>query len=194
MKCSVNMNVSLPKPGRKGKVMGEDEFLTKLESLWKKIYKETGEAWTEYCKGCGGFDRNNLEDFLYDIRGWLYGHKLSKCEKDLEKVNFDIENVGCEYNRVLKTKSGVPYIAAWAGGDWESPLLFMLYLDESLTLRGYIPTKGNSFNKDTKSAFGNDEDADVKFLAKEKVYCDADEVEYDYPSCVEDFEARIIPV
>jgi hypothetical protein len=42
-----------------------------------------------------------------------------------------------------------------AGGDWEAPLLYVLYWD-GRELRGYVPTKGNPFNTDTKTAYGSE--------------------------------------
>ena len=43
-----------------------------------------------------------------------------------------------------------------AGGDWESPVYFAVYIDDNNKLRAYIPTVGNVFNIYTKSAFGSD--------------------------------------
>ena len=44
----------------------------------------------------------------------------------------------------------------FAGGDWECPLYFAIYIDDKNKLRAYIPTVGNVFNYYTKAAFGSD--------------------------------------
>ena len=46
-----------------------------------------------------------------------------------------------------------------AGGDWESPVFFIVYFDGD-RLRVYIPTLGNPWNTNTKRAYGNDKEAD----------------------------------
>lgn len=49
----------------------------------------------------------------------------------------------------------------WGGGDWEYPVLFILYLDDKNRLRAYVPNKGNTFNPKYKAAFGNNDDYPV---------------------------------
>lgn len=92
-------------------------------------------------------------------------------EKDLNKVRFDMENytagpdgyMGCEQITGYHTlPNGLTYLGVTAGGDWECPLFFIIYWDGK-KLRGYIPTDGNFWNTDTKTAYGsevpeNDED------------------------------------
>jgi hypothetical protein len=85
------------------------------------------------------------------------------------------------------------------GGDWEEPILFMVYWDGK-TFRGYIPERGNQYNRDTKGALGNNEEADEAFIRKQF----KDEIEngteyskikknirYNKDACIADFEARI---
>lgn len=99
-----------------------------------------------------------------------------KLAQDLKKVEFDWENyeylakdefsiwVGMLGPRTLGRFS---YIGVMAGGDWEHPLYLIIYLDQDgKTLRAYIPTDGNTWNRTTKTAIGNDEDADDKYLKK----------------------------
>lgn len=118
-----------------------------------------------------GFDRYDLDRL---------GPKLVK---DLGKVSFDFEN--CEYDhleeelgratgflgyRKFWTRSPLTcfsYIGFSAGGDWEYPVKFLIYMDQDgKTFRGYVPQEGNVWNYDTKQAIGNDEDADSEFLKK----------------------------
>lgn len=134
-------------------------------------------------------------------------------EKDI-KVNFDYENFETYYHM---SDTGVPYIVVRAGGDWQLPVYCMIYWDGS-NLRGYVPTKGNLFNRITKNAIGEDELDDYNFLCKEfgkktvhnviiadEGYIDPDEMpDYigafkkylieDEDSCIEDFESRITVV
>lgn len=49
-------------------------------------------------------------------------------------------------------------LLCWGGGDWECPVLFIMYLDDKNKLRAYVPNKGNTFNPEFKSAFGNNDD------------------------------------
>lgn len=107
----------------------------------------------------------------------------SKFLVDLAKVEFDFENF--EFNHLEETignANGIlgyrkfwtrspltcfSFIGWSAGGDWEHPVVFVVYLDQDgKTFRAYIPKEGNVWNYDTKQAFGNDEDADEVFLEK----------------------------
>lgn len=78
-----------------------------------------------------------------------------------------------------------------AGGDWEQPLLVILYWDDK-SYRGYIPLKGNVINLKTKSAFGNYDEEDEEYIKEyygEEV--EMYEIEPDINSCFEDFEQRV---
>lgn len=127
------------------------------------------------------------------------------------KINFDFENVLLGWNNstydpirsssietITVDGKEIPFIKGSAGGDWEFPLAFIIYLSNKGELRMYVPRKGNVFNRDTKEAFGNDEDADEIFLKKEGIsyndfYDHMDEVEFDEAALLEDIAARLIP-
>jgi hypothetical protein len=117
-----------------------------------------------------GFNRYNLVD-------------IDKIGDDL-KVEVDFENAEIEpfvglgdellgvrrvYLKHVKG-SGPQYLSCIgmrAGGDWQYPVNFFVYLDQDgKTLRCYVPKKGNTWNWDTKSAFGEDEEKDKDFLRK----------------------------
>jgi len=86
---------------------------------------------------------------------------LEKLGKDL-KVSFDFENFemgGKELMGYTTLSNGFTFCGMSAGGDWEYPVFFVVYWDGK-KLRGYVPTEGNPWNTDTKTAYGNDEDAD----------------------------------
>lgn len=113
-----------------------------------------------------------------------YGEMPKKIMDDLSKVEFDFENyeIGdarpgfTKYDlkglmgypvgfRVLKNE--MPCLFINAGGDWESPICFVLYWDGK-QIRAYIPDYGNVWNKELKSAYGNnmDDNEDVGDEAK----------------------------
>lgn len=80
---------------------------------------------------------------------------------DLRCVSFDTENIngGSEtwdvpgYAPGYETIDGVEVLFAAAGGDGEWPVAFVIYRDFTGTLRGYIPTDGNCYNKSEKRAW-----------------------------------------
>lgn len=51
--------------------------------------------------------------------------------------------------------SGTPIMWLGAGGDWEQPIAFCIYLGEDNKIHAYVPTEGNCFNKEKGAAFGN---------------------------------------
>lgn len=117
-----------------------------------------------------------VEDYSTRIR---YERLTPKIIKDLSKVNFDTENIDASSTAFGKSpnanegiekliglhtlENGLSYLGITAGGDWEYPIFFMIYSDGQ-DLRGYIPKEGNTWNSANKSAFGNDEEADVQGL------------------------------
>ena len=125
--------------------------------------------------------KKNLASEYYDdvsfddmIRSTFYGiHNFSSTvEKDLSKILFDFENVDCTNDGVCDDgdglvdllnfgtlPNGMVYLGIMAGGDWEYPLFFILYWSGK-NFRGYIPTDGNTWNKEFKTAYGSEEDSD----------------------------------
>ena len=91
----------------------------------------------------------------------------TQIHKDLSKIIFDQEN--CDADEDERTQDGTIYdlvgyhtldnkltfLGVVAGGDWESPLFYIIYWDGK-KLRGYIPTEGNPWNKETKTAYGSE--------------------------------------
>lgn len=89
--------------------------------------------------------------------------------KDLTNINFNLENMHAETPNVytyagdsgtdlcgLQTLSNkLTFCGIVAGGDWESPLFYIIYYDGT-KLRAYIPIRGNIVNADTLSAFGSE--------------------------------------
>lgn len=96
------------------------------------------------------------EEFPWNLPSIAIDNDLTKIEFDFENCcigedNENYEGYPCGY-KVLP--SGIPVLLVNAGGDWEFPICFALYFDGK-GIRGYIPTKGNVFDKTNKCAYGN---------------------------------------
>lgn len=112
------------------------------------------------------------EDGDFDIRALVEHFK-----KEL-KVTFDLENWAIEpYDRenrepteaktlgLVSLENGLTFWGMYGGGDWESPVVFIIYWDGS-RLRAYTPKEGNGWNTDTYEAYGNDEEKDFINIKK----------------------------
>lgn len=86
--------------------------------------------------------------------------------KDLDKsgIEFDTENCSGDpedfdmpgYELGQDTLAGGTFIMWFgAGGDWEQPIAFCVYLGEDDKIHAYVPHEGNCYNKETNAAFGN---------------------------------------
>lgn len=99
----------------------------------------------------------------------------AKVRADLSKINVDFENAeefgtedsyshlpGLEnldgYEMIGSGPSAFPVLWCAGGGDWEFPLVFILYIGQKGELRAYIPENGNVYNKKEKAAYGNNDD------------------------------------
>lgn len=78
--------------------------------------------------------------------------------KDISKIIFDLENFTFgDFHDGIKFETlsnGLSVIWCCAGGDWESPVHFIVYHDGT-RFRGYVPTNGNTFHKKSKCAYGS---------------------------------------
>lgn len=80
-------------------------------------------------------------------------------------VEFDTENCTCDpkehfdmpgfFVGLDALPGGTPIMWFSAGGDWESPLAFFIYLGIDNKIHAYVPREGNCFNKEKGAAFGN---------------------------------------
>lgn len=98
--------------------------------------------------------------------------------KDLSKVNFDMENIafvgefnmpGTEDLEPFEMIGSFPVAWIVSGGDWEQPLVFVLYIGDKGELRAYIPKDGNAYNHKEKCAYGSEED-EVEFNEEDYVF------------------------
>lgn len=94
-------------------------------------------------------------------------------QEDFKGVEFDCENVtepddeegfsmpGFKHGYDV-LPNGVPVCWVGAGGDWEDPLAFCMFIGEDGEFHAYIPKDGNAYNFKLNRAFGNwyDEEQD----------------------------------
>ena len=204
-----NMNARLKNGGRKGMKMTVYEFVQKYKGYCQIIrdIQDYNDWWMT--------DEDMDQPVMYGDQYYELPVILgSKWVGDF-KVKFDMENYGHE--ELGMTSTGIPYLATWYGGDWEEPLLVFYYFDPKGKLRNYIPTKGNTYNILTKTAFGSEsESLDFETLCT-KYGCNDDyelriialrkrglilqpgmedevmrNIHYDLNACKEDFEARVV--
>jgi len=133
-----------------------------MSRFWEPI---TVKELKKKVEGC--VTNDGMDDYLD------YRRLTPTVEKDLDKIRFDTENIDIEgWGAYRKDFLGyhtlpnkMPYLGVYSGGDWESPVYFIIYWDGK-KLRGYIPEDGNLYNTDTKQAYGNDDEADLKNARK----------------------------
>ena len=106
----------------------------------------------------GDLDTSNMKFYNYECELMTSFLENPVIDKDVQKIHFDYENVGCEEFVVLK--NGLPVIKCWAGGDWELPVYFIIYWSGT-EFRGYTPENGNIFNPITKTAYGSEDDCNL---------------------------------
>ena len=102
------------------------------------------------------------ENNFYGAKGLTeaIGKDLSKVQWDEENFEFHKREAYCGCGKIVGFNilpNGLTYLGITAGGDWEEPLFYILYYDGE-KLRGYIPTDGNFWNTDTKTAYGSEHD------------------------------------
>ena len=88
--------------------------------------------------------------------------------EDLKKsgVEFDTENCTCDptdhfdmpgfFVGIDALPGGTPIMWFGAGGDWEQPIAFCIYLGVDNKIHAYVPREGNCYNKETNAAYGNE--------------------------------------
>lgn len=138
----------MPRFAKKGTT--KQDILEKMIEFIKK----------DECFDPDDFDETDREQV---IEKYLYymAYSDSKTRDDLDKIDFDFENCGeiekfNDANLVQHSKlsDGTAIIWCFAGGDWEYPINFVIYLDDKNKLRGYIPSDGNIYCHKCKCAYG----------------------------------------
>ena len=182
-KPQINMDVELPKQGRVAAKITPKEFEEKMHAIWDKHIENT----------YGKFTPSN---FVYRFcRQHLDFEEMKAVRDDLAKIQHDEENLDAIGK--IESSNGLTYLKCDVGGDWEAPMLFFLYWDGN-KFRAYIPTYGNAFNRSTKTAFGNNDEEDLKFLKSQNPDFSDEElskfihnVGYNVDACLKDFKARV---
>lgn len=177
------MDVELPKQGRVAVKITPKEFEEKMHAIWDKHIENT----------YGKFTPSN---FVYRFcRQHLDFEEMKAVRDDLAKIQHDEENL--DTIGKIESSNGLTYLKCDVGGDWEAPMLFFLYWDGN-KFRAYIPTYGNAFNRSTKTAFGNNDEEDLKFLKSQNPDFSDEElskfmhnVGYNVDACLKDFKARV---
>jgi len=122
-------------------------------------------------------DLKNAIGKHYDIHSAVYE---TPADDDISVVNFDTENMeefGTEYSynhlpglealdgyEMLgkEGESAFPVLWVAAGGDWELPLVFVIFIGEDGEIHAHVPEDGNAYNHEKKAAYGNN-DGDPEF-------------------------------
>lgn len=141
----------MSKPGRKGMHLSRPDLFQKIT------------------KGLNPVNINDPEHF--SLSAVLL--KNPRLARDLEKIQFSTENFDYKTGFLGHQLVGyhhigdvLSFVGCDAGGDWEHPLFFIIYMDGK-QLRGYIPTCGNTFNTIFKTAFFSESESPLptaKFL------------------------------
>jgi len=142
------------------------------------------------------------DDYLEFISELSYHHDSIK--KDLSKVIFDHENCFAEVDEDMSQwipnqlvgprmlDNGLSYIGVFAGGDWEAGLFYIIYWDGK-NLRAYIPSDGNTWNKESMTAYGSEEERGGKWEDYEPDYEFEDLPKPDASLILNDIKNRIQP-
>ncbi|MNC01388.1 hypothetical protein D3C75_487350 [compost metagenome] len=107
-------------------------------------------------------------------------HFDSVIMKDLSKIEFSPENTYASPNEWegpgvgFQSIGDFNFVGVYAGGDWETPVYYILYIDNKDKVRAYIPTDGNLFNRKLKMAFGSN------FAEDKPEYSDEEAVKEQY--------------
>lgn len=131
-----------------------------IELMRKELIKEHKKG---YLRGHNinwenAVDSDILENFLHEIVGF----SNSLANKDVQKIDFDFENSAVDNEGEKALPDGTAIIWAYAGGDWEYPVYFVLYLDPDDHIRAYVPKDGNTYCHKCKCAWGTCECNDEK--------------------------------
>lgn len=114
--------------------------------------------------------RADYDPFKFETavhNGFPYSRRV---EDDLARVDFDGENTEIDFDAKgfegFNTIGDLTFLGVMAGGDWESPVVFILYQSGG-ELRAYVPDGGNHYDRKNLRAWGNgDSEADEEMMEK----------------------------
>ena len=93
------------------------------------------------------------------------------CENFTEAESFDDEDEQFNtpgFKAGYDILCGIPVRWIAAGGDWEKPIGFCMYIDNDDKLNVYVPHDGNVYDKNKNAAYGNYECKTVYETRNEK--------------------------
>lgn len=147
----------------------EENHLSKIEDLLlpenKECYEQAKEEMEEY------FEDGEWDSVLYHISHAIVELQIkSEIEKGLSRyqamvnvygVMFDLENVNMEIETLTINGKKYEIAVGDAGGDWEAMICIALYWDVQKDCPVfYVPQEDfNTFNRDTKTAYGSEGEA-----------------------------------
>lgn len=114
------------------------------------------------------------EDFLSALNDLTEKADAEEMSSIADALSEDLKNSGIEFSTENCTcdpkepfdmpgffvgldalQGGTPIMWFGAGGDWEAPLAFCIYLGVDDKIHACVPREGNCFNKEKNAAFGN---------------------------------------
>lgn len=114
------------------------------------------------------------EDFLSALNDLTEKADAEEMSSIADALSEDLKNSGIEFSTENCTcdpkepfampgffvgldalQGGTPIMWFGAGGDWEQPIAFCIYLGVDNKIHAYVPREGNCYNKDKNAAFGN---------------------------------------
>lgn len=113
-------------------------------------------------------DSGGIYDFIWDE------HTQSELKK--YGIEFDCENFTGEGDQFdtpgfvagYDICNGIPVRWIAAGGDWEKPIGFCIFINDKDELDVFVPHAGNVYDKDKNAAYGNYECKSVYEASDEK--------------------------
>lgn len=124
---------------------------------------------------------------------------FKKWVKDVGKVQFDFENISTvsdypdsDLLGLVTLPNGFTFLGISGGGDWEHQVFCIAYWDGN-SIRGYVPSNGNTYCRATKAAFNQDIVDDkierkelVSILKKNGENANIDDDDGDFDECLYD--------
>lgn len=147
----------MPRVAKKGSTKDDilEQMFKELQNHPDSQYEEIGSkpitSYQQFSQ-INSANYNELIEHYINLR--VAYDDTAPAHKDVHKIDFDFENYEVEENGNEQLPDGTAIIWAFAGGDWECPVWFVMYLDPTNKIRAYIPTDGNTFCKQCKCAIG----------------------------------------
>lgn len=174
-----------------------DNFRKGIITISSELSKEDSKKVYDWCNAIGkSINKNSnytgIKDFIKNMN--FYNHLENK-KYNIENINdidvytlnelcllsinefdikFDFENILMEDNDMngiygfQTLPNGMEILGLIAGGDWEIPVNFILYLKNG-KLYNYIPKNGNCYNKESNSAYNFEDIIDPLYNKEEMI-------------------------